>query len=100
MANKLIEKRRERKRLKRLVDNMNEIILFGDDLKEDPHKHIKEALDFPDYYGENLDALFDLLTEVYKKTIIIRNSSLVDEDIIKTFKDANNENLDMNLILD
>ena len=100
MANKLIEKRRERKRLKRLVDNMNEIILFGDDLKEDPHKHIKEALDFPDYYGENLDALFDLLTEVYKKTIIIRNSALVEEDIINTFKDANNENPDMNLILD
>lgn len=100
MANKLLEKRRERKRLKRLVDNMNEIILFGEDLKENPHKHIKEAFDFPDYYGENLDALFDLLGEVYNKTIIIKDSSLVDKDLIETFKDANDENPDISLILD
>ncbi|MBQ7356351.1 MAG: barstar family protein [Clostridia bacterium] len=29
----------------------------------DIHKTIKEALDFPDYYGENLDALWDCLTD-------------------------------------
>lgn len=27
------------------------------------HKHIREALDLPAYYGCNLDALFDILTE-------------------------------------
>lgn len=100
MTNKLIEKRRERKRLKKIVDNMNEIVLFGEDMKEDPHKYIKETLDFPDYYGENLDALFDCLSEVYNKTIIIKDSVLVDEDIIQTFVDANDENPDMDLILD
>ena len=100
MTNKLIERRRERKRLKKIVDNMNEIILFGEDLAENPHETIKEALDFPDYYGENLDALFDCLTELYNKTIIIKDSSLVDKDIIDTFIDANEENPDMDLILD
>ena len=27
------------------------------------HEHIREALDLPAYYGCNLDALFDILTE-------------------------------------
>lgn len=30
--------------------------------KEEAHKYIKEMLNFPDYYGENLDALWDLLS--------------------------------------
>ncbi|MBQ6813308.1 MAG: barstar family protein [Methanobrevibacter sp.] len=79
---------------------MNEVILFGEDLKENPHKYIKEALDFPDYYGENLDALFDCLTELSNKIIIIKDSSLPDDDLIATFKDASIENPDIKLILD
>lgn len=41
-----------------------EKILKGAEIrtKEDFHKKIKELLDFPDYYGENLDALWDCLT--------------------------------------
>ena len=27
------------------------------------HKHLKEVFDFPDYYGENLSALWDCLYE-------------------------------------
>ncbi len=29
---------------------------------EDLHAYLKEELDLPDYYGENLDALYDVLT--------------------------------------
>ena len=31
----------------------------------DIHKVIKEAFDFPDFYGENLDALWDLMQDVF-----------------------------------
>ena len=100
MTNKLIEKRRLRKKLKKMIDNMNEIVLYGEEMKENPHEYIKEKLDFPDYYGENLDALFDCLSELSNKTIIIKDSSLLDEDLLNTFIDANDENPDIDLILD
>ena len=100
MTNKLIKSRQLRKKLKKIVDNMNEIVLYGEEMKENPHEYIKEKLDFPEYYGENLDALFDCLTEISNKTIIIKDSSLLDEDLLNTFIDANDENPDMKLILD
>ena len=100
MTNKLLENRRLRKKLKKIVDNMNEIVLYGEEMKENPHEYIKEKLDFPDYYGENLDALYDCLSELGRKIIIIKDSSLLDDDLLDTFKDASRENPDLNLILD
>ena len=43
---------------------MNKIILDGKDFKtkEELHKVLKEELELPEYYGENLDALWDCLT--------------------------------------
>ena len=32
--------------------------------KEDLHRLFREALCFPDWYGNNLDALYDCMTEV------------------------------------
>lgn len=32
--------------------------------KEQAHQYLAELLEFPDYYGKNLDALFDCLTEL------------------------------------
>ena len=100
MANKLLENRRLRKKMKKMIDNMNEIVLYGEEMEENPHEYIKEKLDFPDYYGENLDALYDCLTEIDDKIIIIKDSSLLDEDLIDTFKDASVENPNLKLILD
>ena len=100
MTNKLLENRRLRKKLRRMIENSNEVVLFGREMKECPHQYIKEKLDFPDYYGENLDALFDCLTELSGKIIIIKDSSELDEEMIATFKEASVENPDLKLILD
>lgn len=35
------------------------------------HEHIQQQLDLPVYYGKNLDALFDLLTERSEPTEIV-----------------------------
>lgn len=34
--------------------------------KDQFHKDIKDKFDFPDYYGNNLDSLWDFLTEKIK----------------------------------
>lgn len=43
---------------------MNEIFLNAKKMtsKKEAHKYIKKMLDFPEYYGENLDALWDILS--------------------------------------
>ena len=35
------------------------------------HDHLKERLALPDYYGRNLDALYDVLMEIGTDTVII-----------------------------
>ena len=42
--------------------------------KEALHRAFAEALHFPAYYGMNLDALYDCLTDISEKThLILRN---------------------------
>lgn len=67
--------------------------LDGKLIKRDGHDYLKEALSFPDYYGKNLDALYDCLCEIGVETeIILINSYCVSQDIIDTFADAADEN--------
>ena len=60
-------------------------------IKSQGHDYLKEVLNLPEYYGKNLDALYDCLTEMSFDIVLI-NSNEVDEDIIDTFKDAALEN--------
>lgn len=60
-------------------------------IKKEGHNYLMEALALPDYYGKNLDALYDCLTEMECEIELI-NADEVDEDILETFKDAANEN--------
>lgn len=38
--------------------------------RSDLHRAFADALDFPDYYGNNLDALHDCLTDISEETRI------------------------------
>jgi len=65
--------------------------LDGKLINQDGHDYLMEALSLPDYYGKNLDALYDCLCEMECEIELI-NFEDVDEDILETFKDAASEN--------
>jgi len=52
------------------------------------HWELKKKLDLPDYYGENLDALWDCLTGWIDVPTYISwtNASIVEESIPKYYK--------------
>lgn len=52
---------------------MKTIILNGLDIisMSDIHNIFSEELDFPEYYGRNLDALYDCLSEVTEEVEIV-----------------------------
>ena len=51
---------------------MNNITLKLDKFskKEELHSYLKKKMKFPDYYGENLDAIFDYLTDISTDTAV------------------------------
>ena len=64
---------------------------------EEIHKALKYGLDFPNYYGENLDALWDCLTETVGNSVMIilkdyQDVEAADKEyasqILEVFKDA------------
>ena len=67
--------------------------------REEVHKYLAMKLDLPDYYGENLDALYDCLTEKNAdNTVIFVNTALLEEylgdyaeKILSCFRDASSE---------
>ena len=62
-------------------------------IKKNGHDYLKKALNFPNYYGKNLDALYDCLTDIGVDTeIVLKNKSYVSYDIVDTFIDASEEN--------
>lgn len=84
------------------MNNMKEITLNGAYMrsKRGAHIYIKEQLDAPEYYGENLDALWDVLTS-YSKPIKINFVNMdksigclgeYGKSIIQVFQDAEEEN--------
>ena len=62
------------------------------------HLYLAEIMEFPDYYGKNLDALYDCLTELDECTIvlegedILNNSESYGTKILKVLKEAANSN--------
>ena len=65
--------------------------------KEKMHEYFAKKSDLPEYYGRNLDALFDCLCEINEPTLIkLKNENALDdgakESLIQLFRDVSNEN--------
>ena len=69
--------------------------------KEEAHAYLKEKLHLPEYYGNNLDALYDSLTDLGKTEVVLEKSEAgkgYDERIRRVFAAAAHENPDLKLI--
>lgn len=67
------------------------------------HARIAAALNFPDWYGHNLDALMDCLTDLDETTVILTGCSRVAfdaQDFWDTFEDAEQENPRLTVIFE
>ena len=63
--------------------------LDGNLINKYGHDYLKEVFDFPEYYGKNLDALYDCLCEIgVDIEIVLINPDAVSKDLIDTFVDA------------
>jgi ribonuclease inhibitor len=81
---------------------MKEIHLNGSKMtdKATAHNYLKRKLELPDYYGENLDALWDCLTTdfsgkmiiIHKPQTIVDNLGSYGEAMIQIFRRAEEEN--------
>lgn len=79
---------------------MQDIILDALKMKEseETHKYLKEMLKLPEYYGFNLDALYDCLTDVGELVLEITNCEEAGEyfsRVLKVMLDASEENPDL-----
>lgn len=65
---------------------------------EKAHPYLREKLGFPDYYGNNLDALHECLTDICEDTcFLIGPVSLFEMTpyygrIVRVFRDSSDEN--------
>lgn len=74
------------------------------DTRQHAHQHMKEVLGFPAYYGGNLDALYDCLTELtgeirlYHTAEMRRSLQYEAEKILRVLNDAQSDGLTVTLI--
>lgn len=68
--------------------------------RTEAHEYLKEQLGFPEYYGRNLDALFDYLTEIGETDIYFEHRDFAEsyfELIYQVFETASDENPDLRI---
>ena len=56
--------------------------------RQDLHNHLQAQLQLPEYYGRNLDALYDCLTERSKETTILLAEFPLCKDALGKYADA------------
>ena len=84
---------------------MKQITLDGNILANaaQVHEYLKDCLEFPEYYGNNLDALHDCLTDLEDIEITITSpveDGAVFQKVLRVFKAAAKENESFELVLD
>ena len=84
---------------------MKQITLDGNLLADagKVHDYLKESLDFPEYYGKNLDALYDCLTDLEDIEITVtvpEEDGAIYQKIIRILKaaDRKNDSLKLNIL--
>lgn len=88
---------------------MRRVTLSGNKMKnkKELHAYIARKLDFPSYYGKNLDALYDCLTDISEPLLlsVTYTERLIDANgeygnaFLQTLKDAAEENKSISLML-
>lgn len=76
---------------------MKQIHLDGNFLSDivQAHEYLKELLELPEYYGKNLDALYDCLTDLEDVEITISSpveDGAIFQKILRVFKAADRAN--------
>lgn len=79
-----------------MVTSMRKIELNLDDFetRTDFHRFVKEKFAFPDYYGNNLDALYECLTDITENTCvgITYSKDGYQKSVCKVFARAEEDN--------
>lgn len=83
---------------------MKQITLDGNILSDAAkvHDYLKEMLEFPEYYGNNLDALHDCLTDLENVEITIvlpEEDGAIFQKVLRVFKAADRENEAISIII-
>lgn len=63
--------------------------------KEETHQYLKEKLGFPEYYGRNLDALYDCLMDLHEAEVIFEhqeNAGAYYKRVYQIFQEAEKQN--------
>lgn len=87
---------------------MNIIIVDGREMtsKETAHEYLKKLLNLPDYYGKNLDALYDCLCGISGQIVISYTAEMQEnlrryaDNIIGTFEAAAERNPRLSVIVE
>ena len=69
------------------------------------HSYLRERMELPDYYGDNFDALYDVLTDICAPMkIVLKNTGYLAEQggfgrrVLRVFREAAEDNCHLELI--